>query len=92
MSHTIKTTATATTATIFCPSQVKPFLSVLAHNLPFPADAVSHETLVERRKEDERLERANLNRYTFKYLVQNNMMGCHSWVKNIDKIYFGKYT
>lgn len=72
--------------------EVKPFLSVLANNLPFPADAVSHETLVARREQEEKLERENLNRYTFKYLIQNNMMGCHSWVKNIDKIYYGKYT
>ncbi|XP_063841118.1 large ribosomal subunit protein uL16m-like [Scylla paramamosain] len=53
---------------------------------------LSHETLVARREQEEKLERENLNRYTFKYLIQNNMMGCHSWVKNIDKIYYGKYT
>ena len=72
--------------------QVKPFLKMIAHKLPFPADAVSQEMLVARREEEERLEKDNLNPYTFKYIVQNNMLGCHTWVKNIDKIYFGKYT
>lgn len=72
--------------------EVKPILKMLAEKLPFPADAVSHEMLVARREEEERLERENLNRYTFKYIVQNNMIGCHKWIKNIDKVYFGKYT
>lgn len=65
---------------------------MLAEKLPFPADAVSHGMLVARREKEERLERENLNRYTFKFLIQNNMIGCHKWIKNIDKEYFGKYT
>lgn len=72
--------------------EAKPFLAMIAHNLPFPADAVSHEMLVARREEEERLEHENINPYTFKYMVQNNMSGCHKWIKNIDKIYFGKYV
>lgn len=65
---------------------------MLAEKLPFPADVASHEMLVARREEEERLEHENLNRYTFKFLIQNNMIGCHKWIKNIDKEYFGKYT
>ncbi|KAG0711876.1 39S ribosomal protein L16, mitochondrial [Chionoecetes opilio] len=72
--------------------EARPFLKMIAEKLPFPADAVSHKLLVQRREEEERLERENLNPYSFKYIVQNNMLGCHMWVKNIDKIHFGKYT
>ncbi|XP_069938999.1 large ribosomal subunit protein uL16m isoform X2 [Cherax quadricarinatus] len=71
--------------------EVKPFLTMIAHKLPFPAEVVSHETLVASRLEEERFERENINPYTFKYLIQNNMMGCHNWIRNIDKKYFGKY-
>ncbi|KAG7170736.1 39S ribosomal protein L16-like, partial [Homarus americanus] len=71
--------------------EVKPFLKMIAHKLPFPAEVVSQETLEASRKEEDQLERENINPYTFKYLVQNNMMGCHNWIRDIDKVYFGKY-
>lgn len=72
--------------------EVKPLLKMIAHKLPFPADVVSQETLEASRLEAERRERENVNPYTFKYLIQNNMLGCHNWIKDIDKQYFGKYT
>ncbi|XP_069156727.1 large ribosomal subunit protein uL16m isoform X3 [Procambarus clarkii] len=72
--------------------EVKPVLKLIAHKLPFPAEVVSQETLEASRLEEARLESENINPYTFKYLIQNNLMGCHNWIKNIDKQYFGKYT
>lgn len=71
--------------------QVKPFLKLIAHLLPFPAEAVSKETLEASRKEAQRLEDENINPYTFKYIIQNNMLGCNKWVREIDRKYWGKY-
>lgn len=67
-------------------------LNMIAHKLPFPASVVSQETLEASRRTAERLERENINPYTFKYIIQNNMLGCHRWIRTIDKTYFGKYT
>jgi len=71
--------------------EVYPVLKIIAHKLPFPAAVVSLESLDHARSESDRLENENPNPYTFKYMVQNNMMGCHRWIKEIDKVHFGKY-
>lgn len=71
--------------------EVYPLLNMIAEKLPFPAEVVSHESLEASRKEEARLESDNVNPYTFKYLIQNNMTGCDIWLKDIDKKYFGKY-
>ncbi|CAL4068372.1 unnamed protein product [Meganyctiphanes norvegica] len=71
--------------------EVYKILKMIAHKLPFPAAVVSQESLTAARKEAEQIDRKNPNPYTFKYIVQNNMMGCHRWIKDIDKVYYGKY-
>lgn len=65
---------------------------MIAEKLPFPAEVISQKMLDDGREKEERRERENINPYTFKYLVQNNMLGCHKWIKDIDKEYFGKYV
>jgi large subunit ribosomal protein L16 len=76
----------------FSTFQVKPILELVAHKLPFAAKVVSQQMMEEMTKEEERLERENLNRYTFKYVVQNNLGGCHNWISPYDKQWFGKYV
>ncbi|KAK3860012.1 hypothetical protein Pcinc_031156 [Petrolisthes cinctipes] len=71
--------------------EAKPFLKMIAHILPFPAEAVSKEILEASRQETRRLEEEDINPYTFKYLIQNNMLGCHKWIREIDRTYWGKY-
>ncbi|XP_076033549.1 mitochondrial ribosomal protein L16 isoform X4 [Oratosquilla oratoria] len=71
--------------------EVYPLLEVVAHKLPFPALVVSQELLKQRKAHEELLEQENQNRYTFKYLIQNNLMGCHRWARKIDHEYYGKY-
>jgi large subunit ribosomal protein L16 len=71
--------------------QVKPILELVAHKLPFAAKVVSQQMMEEMPKEDERLEKENLNRYTFKYVVQNNLGGCQNWISPYDRKWFGKY-
>ena len=59
--------------------------------MPFPALVVSQEMMEEMAAEEERLERENVNRYTMKYVIQNNLGGCHNWISPYDKKWFGKY-
>ncbi|XP_064100005.1 large ribosomal subunit protein uL16m-like isoform X3 [Macrobrachium nipponense] len=71
--------------------EVYPFMKMIAEKLPFPAKVVSKEMLEADRAEEERLERENINPFTFKYIIQNNMTGCQIWLKDVDRKYFGKY-
>lgn len=72
-------------------AEVKKVLSQIAHQLPFKAEAVSQEILDERKIYEEKIEKQNTNRWTMKYVIQNNLSGCHRWLKPIDHKYFGKY-
>jgi large subunit ribosomal protein L16 len=71
--------------------QVQPILELVANKLPFAAKVVSQQMMEEMAKEEERLEKENLNRYTFKYVIQNNLGGCHNWISPYDKKWFGKH-
>lgn len=71
--------------------EVKRFLEEIAAKLPFKAMALSHEMLENMRAEEKRLEEENLNPWTMKYIIQNNLGGCHDWISPVDKKWFGKY-
>lgn len=71
--------------------EVKEFLQKYANQLPFPARAVSHEMLQKEKERKKYLENNNLNPYTFKYIAQNNLGGCHRWLRPIDHKQFGKF-
>jgi large subunit ribosomal protein L16 len=71
--------------------EVKEFLQKYADQLPFPARAVSHEMLNEEKEREKYLKETNTNPYTFKYIVQNNLSGCHRWMRPIDHKQFGKF-
>lgn len=66
-------------------------LKQIAHILPFKAEAVSQETLDKRMAQEEWEEENNLNYWTWKYMVQNNMLGCEKWISPVDKKWFNKY-
>ncbi|KAF2368631.1 Ribosomal protein L10e/L16, partial [Trinorchestia longiramus] len=70
--------------------EVLPILRVVAHNLPIPAEPTSAEIMAYKREKRKELEAANINPYTFKYFVQNNILGCDAWLTAADRIYFGK--
>ncbi|KAB7503904.1 39S ribosomal protein L16, mitochondrial [Armadillidium nasatum] len=71
---------------------VERMLRIVAHKLPFPAAVMTQEMIEKQREEEKRLEKENENRFTFKYIVQNNMMGSRFWAKKeLDLKYFGKY-
>lgn len=71
--------------------EVKPWLENVAQLLPFKAMAVSHEILQENAEKEARLENENLNRYTLKYMLQNNIQNCRKDFRRLDLINFGKY-
>lgn len=72
-------------------AEVKDFLQRYANQLPFKARAVSHEMLVEEKEQEKELEKLNTNPYTLKYVMQNNLGGCHRWMSPYDHKWFGKH-
>jgi large subunit ribosomal protein L16 len=73
-------------------AEVKDVLKKVAHKLPFRAKVVSQEMLDEEKAKEERLARENLNPFTMKYVIQNNLSGCHNWLSPVDFKWFGKYV
>lgn len=65
-------------------------LEKIAKMLPFKAVALTQDQLDKMKENERRLEEENVHPYTWKYMVQNNMLGCHRWIKPIDKKYFNK--
>lgn len=59
--------------------------------MPFKARAVNQSLLEEEAKKEEEMIERNMNPYTYEYMIKNNMLGCHKYVKKIDYKYFGKY-
>lgn len=72
-------------------NEVKDFLQTYANQLPFNARAVSHEMLELEEAERKELEASNLNPYTMKYVIQNNLSGIHRWLSPVDHKWFGEY-
>ncbi|KAA0196046.1 hypothetical protein HAZT_HAZT008898 [Hyalella azteca] len=71
-------------------AEAEPILRVVAQNLPCLADATSAEEMAYKRERRRELEAANINPLTFKYFVQNNILGCDHWLTAADRIYYGK--
>jgi len=71
--------------------EVKKILTQVANQLPFKAEAVSQEILDEEAAKEKWLEENNLHLWTWKYVIQNNMLGCHRWTSPSDKLWFNKY-
>lgn len=72
-------------------SQVKKILTQIANQLPFEAEAISQEILDQKAAEEKYLEENNQHLWTWKYMIQNNMLGCHKWISPFDKYWFNKH-
>lgn len=72
--------------------EVQGILAEVAHKLPFKAIVVSQEILKKIKDDEKWRNDNNINPYTFKYVVQNNMGGCHRWLSPVDYKWFGKYN
>lgn len=47
--------------------------------------------LEEEAKQKEENEKNNLNKYTMKYVILNNMGGCKDWLSPYDYDWYGEY-
>lgn len=65
-------------------------LEEIAHKLPFKAMAVNQEILDQMQEDEKYIEENNENPWTMKYIIQNNLGGCHNWISPVDKFWFGK--
>ncbi|KAM3913829.1 large ribosomal subunit protein uL16m [Leptodactylus fuscus] len=72
-------------------AEVLPVLTQVAKKLPFPAKAVSRESLRQLQEELEERQRNNQNPWTFERLVSRNMMGCRKYLSPYDLHYKGRY-
>lgn len=72
--------------------EVKDFLDDVAAKLPFKAMAISQEILDKMKEKEKWEEENNQNKYTMKYIIQNNLGGCYRWLSPTDMKYFCKYV
>lgn len=72
-------------------AEVKPFLQSVCNILPFKAEVVSQDVIEKREQERIYLENSNTNPFTMKYVIQNNLNGCHRWLSPVDHKWFGKH-
>ena len=70
---------------------MKKSLEEIAHKLPFKAIAVTYEKMQEMAAKEKMMEAENLNPWTLKYVIQNNLGGCSNWITPTDRKYFGKH-
>ncbi|XP_078004615.1 LOW QUALITY PROTEIN: large ribosomal subunit protein uL16m [Phascolarctos cinereus] len=71
--------------------EVEPILKQVAHKLPFPAKAVSRESLEKMREEQRERELNNQNPWTFERIVTANMLGLRKVVSPYDLTHKGRY-
>ncbi|CAG7822374.1 unnamed protein product [Allacma fusca] len=71
--------------------EVYPFLKRVADQLPFKAKPVSHEQLIAEAEKKQLNEQRNINPYTFKYIVKNNLGQSHLWISPYDRKWFGEH-
>lgn len=71
--------------------EVANFLNQVAHKLPFPAKAVSRETLEKIRKDQKERERNNQNPWTFERIATANMLGIRKVLSPYDLTQKGRY-
>lgn len=71
--------------------EVERFLTQVAKKLPFPAKAVSRESMEEMRRREEERRRNNQNPWTFERIVTANMLGIRKYLSPYDLQLKGRY-
>lgn len=67
-------------------------LRIISERLPFKAEPVSQEIMEKKAADEKWREENNQNKYTLKYIMQNNMGGCHRYLSRYDHRWHGKYV
>ncbi|CAG9585601.1 unnamed protein product [Danaus chrysippus] len=70
---------------------VHDMLRIIAERLPFKAEPISQELLEKKAASEKWCEENNTNKFTLKYIIQNNMGGCHRFISKYDHKWYGKY-
>ncbi|KAL8182795.1 UNVERIFIED_CONTAM: mitochondrial ribosomal large subunit component [Gekko kuhli] len=71
--------------------EVERFLTQVAQKLPFPAIAVSRESLQEMRDKEEERRQNNQNPWTFERIITSNMLGMRKFLSPYDLQFKGRY-
>ena len=66
-------------------------LKIVAHNLPFPARVVTQDMLEQEETDRKEKEQLNINPFSFEYVANNNMLGCHQFLSKYDYLWHNKY-
>ncbi|XP_037545956.1 39S ribosomal protein L16, mitochondrial [Nematolebias whitei] len=72
--------------------EIEQFLTEVAKKLPFPAKVVSRESLAEMHRLRQEMEQNNQNPWTFKKVVQGNMMGIRRVLSPLDLRDHGRHS
>ncbi|XP_028999268.1 39S ribosomal protein L16, mitochondrial isoform X2 [Betta splendens] len=72
--------------------EVEHILTEVAKKLPFPAKVMSRETLEAMQNEQAAMEQNNQNPWTFKQVVQGNMLGIRRVCSPFDLHHHGRFT
>lgn len=71
--------------------EARKLLEGCAEILPLHAEFVSQEILEERAAKKEKIKTMNMNRYTYEYVLKNNLGGANNWVSPYDYFWFNEY-
>ncbi|XP_017766647.1 PREDICTED: 39S ribosomal protein L16, mitochondrial isoform X2 [Eufriesea mexicana] len=71
--------------------EVRRGLINIAKRLPFDAKVVSQELMEKMAEDKKKMVEENLNPWNWKYIIQNNMLGCHKWISKYDRRWFNEY-
>ncbi|CAK1552148.1 unnamed protein product [Leptosia nina] len=72
-------------------AEVYNMLRIIAERLPFKAEPVSQEVMEKQAADEKWREENNSNKFSMKYLIQNNMQGCSKHLSKYDNLWYGKY-
>ncbi|XP_053977252.1 39S ribosomal protein L16, mitochondrial [Hylaeus volcanicus] len=71
--------------------EVRKLLTNIANKLPFRAIAVSQELMERQVEEKKKFKEENQNPFDWKYIIQNNIFGCHMWISKYDRMWYNEY-
>ena len=72
--------------------EVQPWLKNVCKMFNFEAIAVNKDLLDRLNAEEQRLQEANQNPYTFEWMVRNNMFDCTRFLSPYDRKWFGRFV
>ena len=72
--------------------EVKRHLNNIAKNLPFDAMVVTQEMMEAMAERKKKLEEKNQNPWTWKYIIQNDLLGSLKWISKYDRRWFNEYV